>query len=217
MPCVTSDNDTPQRLTLATADDVELEAEARVPAEPLAAVVLCHPHPLHGGDMTSLVPSELFRILPEAGIAAERFNFRGVGASSGTHGHGRDEQADVAAAVADLAERVPDVPLVVAGWSFGGDTSLAVVDDRIDAWFPIAATLRILEPDEYRAGTDPRPKVLAQPQRDQFNPPERALTETATWVATEVRTVPGADHFLIGRTSMVAEWLIGVCRELADA
>ena len=213
---MTSHDDEPTALRLRTTDGVDLEAEVRVPAEPSAAVVLCHPHPQHGGSMASLVPSELFRALPEAGVAALRFNFRGVEGSTGSYGEGRAEQADVVAAVADLADRVPGVPLVVAGWSFGGDTSLAVVDERIDAWFAIAATLRILEPHEYLAGSDPRTKVLAQPERDQFDPPERAAEVTASWAATEVRTVPGADHFLVGRTAMVADRLVAFCRDLAE-
>ena len=213
---MSSHNDGPSPLRLRTDDGIDLEAEVHVPPQPTAAVVLCHPHPLHGGSMTSLVPSELFRLLPAAGIAAERFNFRGVGGSGGEHGGGRAEQADVVAAVADLRQRVPAVPLVVAGWSFGGDTSLAVVDERIDAWFAVAATLRILEPEEYLAAHDPRPKVLAVPERDQFNPPERATEATAGWTATELRVVAGADHFLVGRTTRVADWLIAFCAELAD-
>src|SRR5262245_25146438 len=74
--------------SLTTSDGLRLEAELAVPADPVAAVVLSHPHPLFGGNMRSLVPSELFRQLPARSIAALRFNFRGVEGSEGDHGEG---------------------------------------------------------------------------------------------------------------------------------
>jgi len=119
-------------LRLRTSDAVSLEAELTVPTTPIAAVVLAHPHPLHGGSMQSLVTSELFRTLPDASCAVIRFNFRGVGTSEGAHGDAIAEQLDIVAAIDTITSAAPDVPVVVSGWSFGGDTSLAVVDPRID-------------------------------------------------------------------------------------
>lgn len=204
-----ADDLTPTPLRLATADGLSLEAEVVVPARPVAAAVLAHPHPQHGGSMRSLVTSELFRTLPGRGLAVLRFNFRGVEGSDGEHGGGVDEQHDVVAAVDALAGRAEGLPLVAAGWSFGADTSLAVLDDRLAGWFAIAPTLRILPADAYVASLDPRPKVLVVPERDQFNPPERCEPAVAGWTATEVRVVPGADHYLVGRTGTVADWLVG--------
>ncbi len=115
---------TAEPLRLTTDDGLALEAEWVWPAAPTALVVLAHPHPLHGGSMRSLVTSELFRSLPGRGVAALRFNFRGVEGSEGTHGEGRTERLDVEAAIDALAagaatRRIVDVPLVLAGWSFG--------------------------------------------------------------------------------------------------
>ena len=73
----------PLILTLTTSDNLKLEAEMVSPDEPWAGVVLTHPHPRHGGNMRSMVPGELTRILPDAGVAILRFNFRGMGNSEG--------------------------------------------------------------------------------------------------------------------------------------
>jgi alpha/beta superfamily hydrolase len=202
--------------TLVAADGVALEAEARVPSDAWAAAVLAHPHPLYGGSMRSIVPSTLFSALPDAGIACLRFNFRGVEGSGGTHGDGVAERLDVAAAVAALAELAPGLPLAVVGWSFGADVSLAVTDARIGGWLAVAPPLRT-HPADMAAATDPRPKLIAVPERDQFRPPESARAVVAGWVNTRLEVIPGADHFLAGRTDRVAELAADFCRALADA
>jgi alpha/beta superfamily hydrolase len=199
-----ADDITPSDLVLHTADGLRLEAELVLPAAPRGAVVACHPHPLHGGNMRSLVPGELFRHLPAAGIAVLRFNFRGVEGSEGSHGGGVDEALDVEAAIDTLAATVAGVPLVVAAWSFGADVSLKVVDSRLAGWVAIAPPLAIVDPAVMEASSDPRPKLLVVPEHDQFNPPDRAREVTAGWTATEIHVVNGADHFLVGRTDKVA-------------
>jgi uncharacterized protein len=197
---------------LTTGDGESLEAEWSVPdnGTARAVVVLAHPHPAHGGSMRSLVTSELFRTLPDAGMAALRFNFRGVEGSTGAHDGGPAERADVAAAVTEAATRQPDVPLVLSGWSFGGDVSLAVDDPAITCWFAVAPTLRILDPSLLVAAHDPRPKHLAVPEHDEFNPPASCRASVQDWTATTVEEVAGADHYLVGRTARLVTSLSAV-------
>jgi alpha/beta superfamily hydrolase len=198
-------------LELRVDADLVLEAELARPAtDPRAAVVLCHPHPLYGGSMRSIVISELFRALPEWGAACLRFNFRGVERSTGSHDEGRGERADALAAIDALVATVPSAtPLVLAGWSFGGDVALSVHDDRIGAWLVIAPPLRFA--DIGRLGEDPRPKRFVLAQHDEFRPPEEVATAVAAWRATTVEVIAGASHFFVGRTDAVvaaAEGLI---------
>ena len=190
---------------LHTADGLTLEGELQVPDGARAGAVLAHPHPLHGGNMRSIVIGALFAGLPAAGVAALRFNFRGVGASEGTHDEGRGERLDVVAALDALAEiaGAPGLPLVLAGWSFGADTSLAVDDERHAGWFAVAPPLR--HTGDVAAASDPRPALLAVPERDQFRSPESAREVVASWTNTRIHVVPGADHFLVGRTDRVVE------------
>ena len=95
-------------MALVTDDGETLEAELAAADDPHAQVVLCHPHPQHGGTMRSLVISELFRALPGAGVTCLRFDFRGVGASTGAFGDGDGERHDVRAALRHLRAVDPD-------------------------------------------------------------------------------------------------------------
>jgi alpha/beta superfamily hydrolase len=196
-----------ETLSLHTSDGLALEAELSIPDGAVAAVVLAHPHPLHGGSMRSLVTSELFRTLPARGVAVLRFNFRGVERSEGVHGDGQGEQIDLVGAIDTLAARTPVRPLITAGWSFGADVTLAVLDERLAGWFLIASPLRILRQDELVAGADPRPKCFAIPEKDEYRTPDAVRQLTAGWVNTEVHAVAGADHYFVGRTDKVADLL----------
>ncbi len=91
-------------------------------------------------------------------------------------------------------------PLVLAGWSFGADLALTCDMPDLAGWFLVAPPLRVLDPDRLKAAPDPRPKWLAVPERDQFNPPAQARSTIESWANTEVHPVGGADHFLVGRT-----------------
>ena len=202
----------PTGLDLRVDDVVTLEAELATPSgDPRAAVVLCHPHPLYGGSMRSIVISELFRTLPQRGVACLRFNFRGVEQSSGTHDHGRGERADAVAAIDALTAAIPpSTPMVLAGWSFGGDVTLSVHDERLAAWLVIAPPLRFA--DSAPLATDPRPKHLVLAEHDEYRPPAEVIAATDGWRATTIEVVPGASHFFVGRTDAVvaaADSLIG--------
>lgn len=203
--------------TLRTTDGLILEAELAVPAAPWAAVVLAHPHPRQGGNMRSIVPGVLFDALPGAGVAVLRFNFRGVGTSEGAHDFGIGEQSDIAAAVDALHPITEGLPLVLAGWSFGADTSLAVDDPRLSGWCAMAPPLRVIPVDRMVAARDPRPKLLVVPERDRFRTPDEVRQMTTEWVNTRIETVAGADHFFLGRTEQLAPVLIELLNELSPA
>src|SRR5919206_3392138 len=96
-----------------------LEALYERPERPLFAAVVCHPHPLFGGTMHNHATYRLAKAVRAHGGASLRFNFRGVGLSSGEHDGGRGEVDDARAALAFVAERHPDVPRLACGFSFG--------------------------------------------------------------------------------------------------
>ncbi len=187
-------------ISLSTADGLTLEAQLAsgpVPADggPAAVAVVCHPHPLYGGSMHNNVVDRLLRDLPSLGVPTLRFNFRGVGASEGAHGGGEAERGDVLAAIDAVATRHPDVPVLLAGYSFGADVALAVDDDRLGGWLAVSPPLRIVDPAAMAAGRDPRPTVIVTGTADDFRPADQAEGVVADWPSTTCVAAPGVDHF----------------------
>jgi alpha/beta superfamily hydrolase len=113
-----------QLLTIAgPAGPLELAIDAPQDMVPRGVVVLCHPHPLHGGTMDNKVVQTLARAFLQLGYRVARFNFRGVGASAGQYDEGRGEVDDALAVIA--AVRDPVLPLALAGFSFGAYVAAA--------------------------------------------------------------------------------------------
>jgi hypothetical protein len=105
-------------------------------AGPFPASVVCHPHPLYGGDMDNNVVLTVCGALVARSWGALRFNFRGTGRSEGQFGGGSGEREDVKAALDYLQTRaeVDGGSLGVVGYSFGGAVAFAAVqaDSRVN-------------------------------------------------------------------------------------
>jgi alpha/beta superfamily hydrolase len=91
-----------------------------------AVAVICHPHPLQLGTMRNKVVTTLARTFANLGAVAVRFNFRGVGASAGSHAGGEGERDDVLAVVAWSRARGPGLRVYLGGFSFGAAMALGV-------------------------------------------------------------------------------------------
>jgi alpha/beta superfamily hydrolase len=89
-----------------------------------ATIVICHPHPLHGGTMHNKVVTILERSMRELGLRTVRFNFRGVGHSEGTFDDGYGETDDLFAVVEWVRRTRPRDELWLGGFSFGAFVSL---------------------------------------------------------------------------------------------
>jgi len=112
----------------------QLEAILKEPANDVRGVALvCHPHPLGQGTMHNKVVYRAAAGLIEAGLVALRFNFRGVGASTGEYDDGNGEKNDVKDALDYLTENYPNQPITLAGFSFGSrvGAEVALDDERI--------------------------------------------------------------------------------------
>ena len=84
-----------------------------------SSVVVCHPHPLHGGTMHNKVVTTTTKAGQNLGMNTVRFNFRGVGESQGEYDHGQGEQDDLRAVIHWLQQEAPGIPLILVGFSFG--------------------------------------------------------------------------------------------------
>ena len=202
-------------LRIDVPDGTVLEAELALPASSRALVVLVHPHPAYGGSMHGGLIDELFRALPAQDVGALRFNFRGVGSSTGSYDKGRGERADVAAAVAAAAGLAEGRTLLTCGWSFGAEMTLTLTDPAPEAFILVAAPLSLVEEEAWAIATDPRPKLLLVPENDQYRKPESAIAATEGWTATTIAPIAGADHFLAGHGDEVAAQVLALAGALS--
>lgn len=208
---------TVRQIRLEVSDGTDLEAEVALPADGDAAcpiVTLAHPHPLRGGSMDAGIIDVLFRALPDHGIAAIRWNFRGVGTSTGTHDEGRAERLDVTAAV-EHAIGLTTGPVIAAGWSFGADVSTAVDHDRLAAWILIAPPLRLVAADDMVCAASSKPTLALVAEHDQFNPPDTARPVIDEWAVAELTVVPQTDHFLAGAGAMITNTVVAFVEDVA--
>lgn len=184
-----------------------LEAVLREPdGEPVGAAVVCHPHPLHGGTMHTKAVFRAAQALSEAGLVALRFNFRGVGTSTGSYEEGIGEEEDVRAALEWLQERCSGLPLVLGGFSFGARVALSVgVDDERPAALLGLGLPVSLYDFSFLSRTD-RPVLVVQGEEDEFGA-EPEIREAVEALGSHVTlvTVPGADHFFNDRFDELKE------------
>lgn len=195
-----------------------LEANLREAEGPLrGAAVMCHPHPLHGGTMHTKAVFRAAQALSEAGLHVARFNFRGVGTSTGSYEEGIGEQDDVRAALDWLEDRYPDLPLLVGGFSFGSFVGLRVgaEDKRVKALLGLGLPVEMWD-FSFLQGVA-KPLLVIQGEKDQFGGGEK-VADYLEGIrggpkegprVTLVR-IPGSDHFFNDRfdelQEAVREW-----------
>lgn len=183
-----------------------IQAEVDEPAAlPRGVVVLCHPHPQHGGTMGNKVVQTLARAFLQLGYRAVRFNFRGVGQSAGAWDEGRGEVDDALAVIA--AVRVAELPMALGGFSFGGfiaaQAAAALAENA-----PIER-LVLVGPATSRF---PVPAVAADTvvvhgEADDVVP----LSATLDWArpqALPVIVLPGVGHFFHGQLSLLKNQVV---------
>jgi len=186
-----------------------IEALLDTPAQgvtptPLGTAVIAHPHPLYGGTMTNKVVQTIARGCVQSGWRALRFNFRGVGASSGSHDEGRGELEDMLAVIEQGTE--PGSPLMIAGFSFGAFVASHAIA-RLHASGRIRQVL-LVGTAAARFDVAPLPAdlhaaaLVIHGEHDDTVP----LASVLDWArpqALPVTVVPGGGHFFHGQLPLL--------------
>ncbi|MBI4333399.1 MAG: dienelactone hydrolase family protein [Chloroflexi bacterium] len=172
----------------------------------LPAVVVCHPHPLYGGNMDNGVVVLVCRYLARRGINAFRFNFRGTGGSQGAFGGGVSEQNDLRAALSYVlsAKFVDGTKTGICGYSFGAGVALSVAAAGVAAQ-ALAAISPPLFSDYHGLEAFQGHKLFLGGSRDDLFPAQ-ALSHFVEGLPEphECEIIPGADHFWMGYEKTVA-------------
>lgn len=190
-----------------------LEAVLKEPLEaPRGAAVVCHPHPVYGGTMHTKAVYRAAQGLLEAGLVVLRFNFRGVGISTGSHDEGIGERDDLRDVMNWLESRYPLLPQVVGGFSFGSMVALSVgvEDPRAVGLLGLGLPVDKAEYDySYLADTD-KPILVVQGEHDEFGS-GAAVAEVLKPVGSNLTLVrlPGADHYFTEQLDELKETVRG--------
>jgi alpha/beta superfamily hydrolase len=178
------------------------------------AAVVCHPHPLFGATLHNKVVYQAAKALDACGGAVLRFNFRGTGLSEGTHDRGLGERDDVRAAVDFLAGHFSDVPLVVAGFSFGCWVGLRVgcEDARVKRLIGIGAPVN--DSDFTYLEKCSKAKLFVHGSNDEFGDVKKLMALVNGLPGEkELVVVDGVDHFFKGKIEelgkAISEWMAG--------
>lgn len=205
-----------EALTIRSTDGLALEAHLDAPDRARAALVLCHPHPKMGGTMNAPLLESLVESLNARGWTVLRFNFRGIGASEGEHGLGLDEVQDAAGALAEMQSRF-DLPLAVAGWSFGAAVAVRAAQDAPYLKAVVGIAPAVTEKPGITAGLPAAEEVeipgellvVCGANDDLVDPKDAAAWATAA--GGRYAEINGANHFFWARyeqlNSVVGDFL----------
>ena len=173
--------------------------------------VVSHPHPLMGGDMGNSVVETLVETIFACGISTLRFNFRGVGKSTGSFDDGRGEQDDLLAALSFLEEEgIREI--LPAGYSFGAWVNAAVLDRRglLPALF-VSPPIDLFRFD-FQAMRG-RTGLIVCGDRDPYCPAER-IKAVADALPCRLEIIPDADHFFQLREAALAASITDFAEQL---
>ena len=191
----------------------QLEALYLDSPAPHGLALLCHPNPVQGGTMMNKVVSTLQRTARDAGLITLRFNYRGVGASEGSHDMGTGEVDDALAAANWLRARHPDLPITLLGFSFGGFVA-ASLGGRLEAQGEHLARLLMVAPAVMRLRDEDSlphacPLTIIQPETDEVIDPQLVYDWSKNLSRPhELLKVAECGHFFHGKLPELKELVL---------
>ena len=178
----------------------QLEAILKEPQGARRGVaIVCHPHPLGGGTMHNKVVFRAAAGLIDAGLTTLRFNFRGVGASTGEHSEIVGGMEDVRAAIDYMSVEYPNEDLTLAGFSFGSRTGMAIGmhDNRVKSLISIGTPVDKYGDYQLLAGLT-KPILFVHGDQDEFGSVDelkKLVDEVSKTAETELVIFKSCGHF----------------------
>ena len=187
----------------------KIEVIMERPDAPRGIALVAHPHPMGGGANTNKVAHTLAHTFTSLGYAAFRPNFRGVGGSEGIHDDGHGETDDLLAVLHDAKCRCGDLPVALAGFSFGAYCQTKVARQLREAGHPaqrlvlVGTAAGFVEGSrQYDTEAVPHDTIVIHGSDDETVP----LANVFAWAQPldlPVVVVPGADHFFHRRLHVI--------------
>ncbi|UYP43883.1 hypothetical protein NEF87_000168 [Candidatus Lokiarchaeum ossiferum] len=179
-------------------------------------LVLCHPHPQFGGTMTNNVTGKIFHHFSSLGYPCVRFNFRGVGASSGSYSNGVGERQDVKDVCNFFLKNKPQLEkIIIIGYSFGAAIGSSIVDEisEICGFVAISYPFTFI-PDFITSSYSNKPKLFIMGDQDDFTSIASFKREYEKYpIPKNQEILEGINHFWNGKEELVIkkiEWWINL-------
>lgn len=181
------------------------------PGAPRGIALIGHPHPLFGGGNTNKVVQTLARTFNHFDYVALRPNFRGIGQSEGVHDDGRGEAEDMLVVLADAKCRFGNLPIALAGFSFGAYVQTRVAEALAATGHPAQRLVLVGTASgfvegarRYHTKAVPADTIVIHGSEDTTVPLANVI-EWAKPLELPVVVVPGADHFFHRRLHVIRE------------
>ncbi len=192
---------------------------------PRGIALVAHPHPLLGGTMDNKVAQTLARTFAQLGYVTLRPNFRGVGATEGVHDDGKGEAQDLLAVIAWMKDPfswqgikeleghawpqlVDELPLAMAGFSFGSYVSSYVVKELTEKnEAPERLIMVGSATSKWDVAPVPKDTIVIHGEADDVIP----LTSVLDWARPQeltVQVIPGADHFFHRKLHCIRDLIV---------
>ena len=175
------------------------------PGEAHGVVVICHPHPVHGGTLDNKVVITLARAFLQSGYRTVRFNFRGVGSSEGAWDEGEGEVDDALAVIAQYRDAAQ--PFMLAGFSFGAYVASQAATRLPEDAKPLRMVLVGPSTQKQQMANVRADTIVVHGETDDVVP----LTATFDWArpqALPVIVLPGVGHFFHGQLTLLKNVLV---------
>ncbi|HEX2826572.1 MAG TPA: alpha/beta fold hydrolase [Burkholderiales bacterium] len=169
--------------------------------------LIAHPNPVQGGTKDNKVVTTLAKAFYNLGYVALRPNFRGVGKSEGAHDKGIGETEDLLRVAAYAKERYGDIPLLLAGFSFGSFVQTRVAK-RIECERMVLVGPAVIR---FPAETVPANTLVIHGEHDEVVPLQNVL-DWARPQQLPIVVIPGGEHFFHGRLNQLAQIVVHHCR-----
>jgi uncharacterized protein len=166
-------------------------------------LIMCHPHPLYGGNMHNPVVEAVTKAYSSKGFSTLRFNFRGVGYSEGEYGNGIDEQKDVLSAI-EYLKSLGKSGIDLGGYSFGA----WVCASGLKNWNQIKSLIMVSPPVAAMSYAflkyDPRIKLIIGADGDAIGPVDIISEMMKTWnPEVQFKIIKNSDHFYSGKEAEI--------------
>jgi uncharacterized protein len=173
--------------------------------------IICHPHPLYGGTMQNKVVTTLAKTFQELEFSTVRFNFRGIGKSTGSYDNGIGEAEDLRAIINWVKQVLPNQKIYLAGFSFGACIAIKVATEIVpEELICVAPGVEHFDVSTLQV---PCPWILIQGTADEVVPPHLVYAWAKTQhIQPEIIEIEGASHFFHGKLVELRDRLIATLK-----